>query len=661
MTTSIHEETWHEANQRYLVVALNQLHESLSQHLAGEAIALEPGDGQRWDEALHEIATAMEAPPALEWLSNTFSLSPFERDLLLLCAGIELDSTVARVCTQLIGDPRRPSPTFGLALSVLQDPHWSAITPAGPLRHWRLIEIGTAPSLTTSPLRVDETILHYLAGVPHLDERLAVMAEAVLPMEALPPSQKQVVDNLIGLWPQNESWETWPVLQLIGPSDSASRLVAATLCHRTGLQLYFMKAKDIPALSPERESLKRLWERQILLHPSALLIEASGTESHEVTNYAQWFVEGFQGPTLLSGRGVLELNRRRASRVDIGPPTTAEQQSQWKDALGPFAHELNGHLDGIMAQFHLEPQAIKAVGQRVMAKYAMGQVERLETVLWEACREQARTKLDALAQHIQSTATWDDLVLPDLQCQTLREIAANVRQRTRVYETWGFAGKGTRGLGIAALFSGASGTGKTLAAEVLANELRMDLHKIDLSHVISKYIGETEKNLHRVFEAAEVSGAILLFDEADAIFGRRSEVKDSHDRYANIEVSYLLQRMEAYRGLAILTTNMKDALDPAFLRRIRFVVEFPFPDSQQRAEIWRRVFPKQAPTEGLDYSKLARLNVTGGNIQNIALNAAFLAADGNEPVQMKHVAIAARSEHVKLGKPFAQVETAGWL
>jgi len=251
--------------------------------------------------------------------------------------------------------------------------------------------------------------------------------------------------------------------------------------------------------------------------------------------------------------------------------------------------------------------------------------------------------------------------LPELQCQVLRDVAVHVKQRTTVYETWGFASKGARGLGISALFAGVSGTGKTLAAEVLANELRLDLYRIDLSQVVSKYIGETEKNLRRVFDAAEEGGTILLFDEADALFGKRSEVKDSHDRYANIEVSYLLQRMEAYRGLAILTTNLKNALDSAFLRRIRFIVQFPFPDAVQRAEIWRCIFPTNTPTEDLDISRLARLNITGGNIRNIALNAAFLAAEAGEPVRMKHMLRAARSEYTKLEKALTEAEIGGWV
>jgi SpoVK/Ycf46/Vps4 family AAA+-type ATPase len=216
-------------------------------------------------------------------------------------------------------------------------------------------------------------------------------------------------------------------------------------------------------------------------------------------------------------------------------------------------------------------------------------------------------------------------------------------------------------LGISALFAGASGTGKTMAADVLARELRLDLYRIDLSSVVSKYIGETEKNLRRVFDAAEAGGAILLFDEADALFGKRSDVKDSHDRYANMEVSYLLQRMEAYRGLAILTTNLKDALDTAFLRRIRFIVRFPFPDATQRAEIWQRIFPSQTPTEDLDVKKLAKLNVAGGNIRNIALNAAFFAADAGEPVGMKHLLQAAQSEYVKLERPLTDTEVKGWV
>jgi len=257
----------------------------------------------------------------------------------------------------------------------------------------------------------------------------------------------------------------------------------------------------------------------------------------------------------------------------------------------------------------------------------------------------------------------EDLILSEREKQLLREIAIHVAQRHKVYEEWGFEGVSSRGLGISALFSGASGTGKTMAAEVLANMLRMSLFRIDLSTVVSKYIGETEKNLRRVFDAAEDGGAILFFDEADALFGKRSEVRDSHDRYANIEIGYLLQRMESYQGLAILATNMKDALDPAFMRRIRFIVNMPFPDEKSREEIWRGIFPPKKTPLALseeDYSRLARLNITGGTIRNIALNAAFLAADEGVPVNMDHLKRAAKSEYAKLGRPLTQAELGDW-
>jgi vesicle-fusing ATPase len=253
------------------------------------------------------------------------------------------------------------------------------------------------------------------------------------------------------------------------------------------------------------------------------------------------------------------------------------------------------------------------------------------------------------------------LVLPGEQTTALREIAGNVRRRATVYEQWGFAARSPRGLGISALFAGPSGTGKTLAAEIIANELRLDLYRIDLSQVVSKYIGETEKNLHRVFAAAETAGAVLLFDEADALFGKRSEVRDSHDRYANMEVSYLLQRMESYRGLAILTTNLQQALDPAFRRRLRFVVQFPFPGEAERAAIWARVFPEAAPVDGLDPARLSRLSVAGGNIRNIALAAAFLAADEGGPVTMGRLLRATRAECEKLGRPLTEAEIGGWV
>ena len=279
---------------------------------------------------------------------------------------------------------------------------------------------------------------------------------------------------------------------------------------------------------------------------------------------------------------------------------------------------------------------------------------------WHVCRRYARRALDNLARRIDPRATWDDLVLPRSQIESLQQIAIHVRQRAVVNEQWGFADRYSRGLGLSALFSGASGTGKTLAAEILAAELDLDLYQIDLACVVSKYIGETEKNLRRIFDAAEESGAILLFDEADALFGKRSEVRDSHDRYANLEVSYLLQRMDSYRGVAILTTNMQHALDHAFLRRIRFIVQFPFPNVDSRARIWQRIFPRGTPLGALDFQRCSQLNVSGGVIRNIATHAAFLAAEDRSRIEPRHVLAAARIEYTKLDKPLTAPETKGW-
>jgi SpoVK/Ycf46/Vps4 family AAA+-type ATPase len=366
-------------------------------------------------------------------------------------------------------------------------------------------------------------------------------------------------------------------------------------------------------------------------------------------------VERLPGPLFLATREPLRMDRTLV-RFDVNKPAPMEQKQLWSKALGN-AQQLNGTLDDLSQQFRLSARMISSTGGRLSAEE--GQLEA--TALWDACRSLARPKLEDLAQRIIPRATWEDLILPELQKQILHQLTAQVRHRLKVYESWGFGAKGRGGLGVSALFTGVSGTGKTMAAEVLAHQLRLDLYRVDLSSVVSKYIGETEKNLKRVFDAAEEGGVLLLFDEADALFGKRSEVRDSHDRYANIEVGYLLQRMEAYQGLAILTTNLRSLLDPAFQRRLRFTINFPFPDAAHREAMWKNVFPLDTPTHRLDHKKLAQLNVTGGNIRNIALNAAFLAAQAGTPVEMANLLEAARLEAQKIERPLSDAEMRGWV
>jgi SpoVK/Ycf46/Vps4 family AAA+-type ATPase len=278
--------------------------------------------------------------------------------------------------------------------------------------------------------------------------------------------------------------------------------------------------------------------------------------------------------------------------------------------------------------------------------------------LYEASRLHSNQKLATLARKITPEYKWEDIVLPADRLEQLREVCNHVKYRDRVYGEWGFDRKLSLGKGLSVLFAGPSGTGKTMAAEIIAGALGLDLYKIDLSTVVSKYIGETEKNLSRIFIEAETSNAILFFDEADALFGKRSEVKDSHDRYANIEIGYLLQRMEEYEGVVILATNFRKNMDEAFVRRLHFTVEFPFPNEEDRHRIWERIWPQDTPRSSeLDLGFMARrFELTGGNIRNIALAAAFLAADNSNIVDMTHLLHATKREYQKMGKVVSESE-----
>ncbi len=488
---------------------------------------------------------------------------------------------------RLPGSGGNPWPSFGLALAVLPEAHWDALGNRAPLRHWRLIEtIGNGP-LVASRLQIDERILFFLTGVAQLDERLVSLVEPVRETGEIPAMQAPLLERLRGAWQSAfEAKRPLPALQLCGADLSAKRTLAAALTDCLTIQLLRLPAAALPTNLAELENLHRLWEREAILENAALLLECDRSEEAETARelaIARW-IELTHTPLLISTREPRRDLERSLVTIEVPKPTRAEQRRVWEEAIG--ANGWNGQLDRVVAQFDFSTAAIRTTATGLSD-------EEAETQLWEACRLQARPRLQDLAQRITSNSTWADIVLPPAQLNILQTIAQHLRQRTRVYDDWGFAEQSNRGLGLSALFTGPSGTGKTLAAEILANELRLDLFRIDLSAVVSKYIGETEKNLRRVFDAAEEGGAVLLFDEADALFGKRSEVKDSHDRYANVEISYLLQRMEAYRGLAILTTNMKEALDPAFLRRLRFIVQFPFPEPGAAGRDLAQDFPGQ--------------------------------------------------------------------
>lgn len=661
---------WQEANQRYLLAELERLKARMVHRLEEleggppeeDRGAPDPDAGGRRPEGEGQAPGGIGFPgeglsPAapIDSLSLAFGLSPFERDILLLCAGTELDAEFAALCRRAAGGP---APTFGLALALAGgEGDWAALIPSGALRYWHLLSVGPGEGVTGAPLRLPERVLHHLLGLRTPEPELAGLVRP-LPsaMGALVPSHAEVARSLARRLEDPAA----PVVHLVGNEGDACSGVAAEAAALLGMEVHRLSATALPREPGEIHRLARLWERESALDPALLLVDAGDLLRGDPERRLPLvlFLELLRAPVVVVAPEQVELRDRSAAILELRRPTPLEQGALWREALGSRAGALNGAVERVVAHFDLDGAGIRRVAAELDGPHGADAVS--EARLWTACRARARPPLDGLAHRIEPRARWDDLVLPELQLQTLRTLAAHVRNRATVLQGWGFERHASRGHGVSALFSGPSGTGKTLAAEVVAGELGLDLYLIDLSQVVNKYIGETEKNLSRVFDAAERGGAVLLFDEADALFGKRSEVKDSHDRYANIEVSYLLQRMESYRGLAILTTNQKGALDDAFLRRIRFVVSFPFPGPTQRAEIWRRAFPAAAPTRGLDPEKLARLNVSGGHIRNIALNAAFLAADADEPVGMEHLLAAARLEYAKLEKPFTDADPGGW-
>jgi ATPase family associated with various cellular activities (AAA) len=630
--------SWSERNHRWLAERIAFWREQLSRHLA---------DGTTSPAAVPP-PTDREFQSATERVRGLFGLSAFETELLVLTAGVEIDAAFRAAVAQAQGVSPRDAVrvSFSLALSLGPQPHWDAISPLGPLRHWSLVDLDTTPGVSQAGLRIDERVLHYLTGVSAFDERLMGIAEwdDGLPDDAPPDISARVAAALTRVGQ--------PLALLVNAAtDSARRRVGRSVAraafHSIGLRTLWVKVP--PSSSDPREviELGRRIDREAVLGHAGVALAFGGDASR--TACLVGLLDSMRAPVIALGAPnpleLADLVERTPSRFSV-----PEVRVSVPDTVPPAVARAGVRA---LQQFRVD---------RTVLEQALTSVEGVtdETVaerqVWSALRESARGGLDALAQRIDSRATFDDLVVPAGVGGQLREIASQLRHRQTVYDDWGFAARDTRGLGIAALFSGESGTGKTLAAEAIAHEARLDLYRIDLASVVSKYIGETEKNLSQLFDAAEHSGAVLLFDEADALFGKRSEVKDSHDRYANIEVAYLLQRVESYRGLAILTTNMKSALDRAFLRRIRFIVQLPFPDEAAREEIWRRQFSSKAPMGDVDFRALSRLQLSGGSIRTVAVNAAFHAAARGEAIGQDVIMLAARAEFAKLERSFTPAE-----
>lgn len=577
--------------------------------LAGQhAMALLAG---RKSPPLEPDLAALEAPGPLLQLVRRFGLSALDLDLFCLVAAPELGiEAAAALAAHPLALQGRATPA--LCRALLGEQVGPALAATGLLRQGILFEMQPGTGFAQRILTIPEAVAAALAGAPGPDPMLA---GALSPCLAAPHADaKRLAEAMLRVRRDLPP----PILHLRMADPVEAGGLASTAATQIGLGLLILEPSLLPpGLGPAEAA--RLLNRDVALMGTAILIPAT----HEGCLIA----DRLHGPAILWGTDPQRTLRPLATLV----PARA----------GALSHAGTNDAE---------------------ASHKAGFADDLPALI----RARAANGLAGLAQRIEPQANWDDLVLPDAQIAQLRQLAGCRRHGKLVLDDWGFRDKSARGLALTALFSGPSGTGKTMAAEILARELCEDggalaLYRVDLAALISKYIGDTQKNIGRVFDAAEDAGAVLLFDEGEAIFARRStEVKDSHDRHANSETSYLLQRLESYAGIAIVTTNLRAAIDDAFLRRFRAVIDFPFPDAGQRAQIWQSVLPPALPREGIDFEVLARLAVTGGFIRSIALTAAWLAADSGGILTMRHLERAARQEYGKLGKPLSEAELRGF-
>jgi AAA+ superfamily predicted ATPase len=661
-------------------------------------LARQPGASVLWSER-----TEAEDPSTdpigdesrLAWLRQVFDLSPFDVDVLLVALAPELDLRYERLYAYLQDDVSKKRPTIDLVLNLLcpsaadKLARRAHFAPDARLVRHSLLHLLPDPHQAQPPLlahyvKLDEQIVRFLLGQDGLDARLASFCQIVQrtgPMDTLPLNAevKQALSALVV-----RARETRQPLRFYfhGPRHAGTRQTAQALANEVGMRLLVTDLVRAPATTPEFEQVLRVLFREAWFQDTVLFLE--GVDALRVGDQAIRYQRLLDvlaedgGIAILSGvepwvpsahapLGVLD--------VLFTIPGLAQRRTCWQTHLGTLGVSLDDDdLDGLASRFRLTPgQIAEATAVAYHQAHWRAAAQAPEALsphppcplslrdLFSAGRAQSGHDLATLAHKIAPVYTWDDIVLPDDALDQLREVCQRVIHQHRVLGAWGFDRKLSQGKGVNVLFAGPSGTGKTMAAEIIANELGLDLYKIDLSGVVSKYIGETEKNLDRIFRAAENANAILFFDEADALFGKRSEVRDSHDRYANIEISYLLQKMEAYDGIAILATNLRQNLDDAFVRRLAFTVHFPFPDEASRRRVWAGIWPAETPlAEDVDLDYLARqFKLSGGNIKNIALAAAFLAAEDGGRVTMAHLLQATRREYQKLGKFLSDTEING--
>jgi AAA+ superfamily predicted ATPase len=620
---------------------------------------------------------------ALPSLAQLFALSAFELQTLVICLAPELHRKYDTLYAYVQDDITRKKPSVDLVLELLCDSEasrWQARTvfsDHAPLFRAGLLHRSDDPQSPSGSsglaqfLKLDQRILNYILGNNALDGRLDGLVTLLSPLPTLeqvlvePTLKMQVLHFIHRHFAEPAAPRPPMVLYFRGPYGSGQRDLALGLCGQWDRSLICLDMERLLAQEAAAERLLRLVGREGLLQGAALFVDHVDAVWHEegktkaiMKRLAQVVAEDgwltfLSGEKPWSQQGLFGQAVFHAFALPV--PAVPERQATWERVLADLMPHADMAWAGPLAnQFRLTPGQIHdAVAWAAHTCVMRGASQDMTLAdLCAGCRSQSNRKLAELAQHINPRYGWEDIVLPQDKLVQLREICSHVAHRYQVFGDWGFDRKLSHGKGLSVLFAGPSGTGKTMAAEIMAHALQVDLYKIDLSGIISKYIGETEKNLARIFQEAESSNAVLFFDEADAVFGKRTKISDAHDRYANIETSYLLQKMEEYEGVVILATNLRENMDDAFTRRMRFIVEFPFPDAASRQEIWQRHFPDEAPVmPDLDYAWLAKqFQITGGNIKNIVLSAAFFAAEDGGRIGMEHVLSGARREFEKIGK-----------
>ena len=613
------------------------------------------------------IRQPMAAGRSFAVLGEMYELSSFELDTLLIALAPEIDPRYERIFAYLQDDVSRRRACIDLVLNVLCDStadkfdKRALFGASSPLRANRLIRLsgGEAVPMPWREVCVDARIAGFLLGETGLDARLARFVSLIETPAAGRPADKGLVKIA------RRAFETRQPLRIYfrGADEEAKCAAATALSADLGAPLLIADiGRAARSVDDFEECLFDLAREARLQQAIAYLERFDSLPDQALRDTALSILPAFQGIAIVSGAQELRTGLAPVRGVITVPfeiPGWPERRRVWKTALRERGMCPRGQaLDALAECFRFTNGQIEDAAETAanLAAYR-GQTARVEHV-FEAARVRSGHELGTLTRKVAPAHGWADIVLPEDALEQLREICRRVTRRHQVLGKWGFERKLSSGKGVNALFHGHSGTGKTMAAEVIAKELGLDLYKIDLAGVVSKYIGETEKNLDRIFAAAETANAILLFDEADALFGKRSEVRDSHDRYANLEISYLLQRMEQYEGIAILATNLRQNLDDAFLRRLAFMVQFSFPNESSRRRIWAEIWPKETPlAKDVDAGWLAdRFLLSGGNIRNIALAAAYLAVEDGSAVKLSHVLRGVRSEFQKMGKNLTAAE-----